>query len=37
LGEVNHEGTTILAASHTHEILHFLPGRVLQLTGGGIQ
>jgi len=36
LGEVNHEGTTILAASHTHEILHFLPGRVLQLTGEGI-
>ena len=37
LGKINHEGTTILAASHTHEILHFLPGRVLQLTGEGIQ
>lgn len=37
LGEVSHEGTTILAASHTHEVLHFLPGRVLQLTGKGIE
>ncbi|MBA7595555.1 Cell division ATP-binding protein FtsE [subsurface metagenome] len=37
LGKINHEGTTILAASHVHEVLHFLPGRVLQLTAGGIE
>lgn len=36
LGEVNHQGTTILAASHEHEVLHFLPGRVLELTEKGL-
>ena len=36
LGEVNHEGTTILAASHVHEVLHFLPGRVLHLEAEGL-
>jgi cell division transport system ATP-binding protein len=36
LGEVNHAGTTILAASHEHEVLHFLPGRVLQLRAEGL-
>lgn len=37
LGEVNHAGTTILAASHEHEVLHFLPGRVLQLKAQGLE
>jgi cell division transport system ATP-binding protein len=36
LGEVNHQGTTILAASHAHEVLHFLPGRVLHLEKEGL-
>jgi cell division transport system ATP-binding protein len=36
LGEVNHEGTTILAVSHAHEVLHFLPGRVLHLQAEGL-
>lgn len=36
LGEVNHEGTTILAVSHAHEVLHFLPGRVLHLEAEGL-
>lgn len=37
LGELNHKGTTIFAVSHEHEVLHFLPGRVLNLTPQGIQ
>ncbi len=37
LGEVNHKGVTILAVSHEHEVLHFLPGRVLELKQGGIE
>jgi len=37
LGEENHKGATILAASHEHEVLHFLPGRVLTLTPGGLE
>lgn len=37
LGEVNHKGTTILAVSHEHEVLRFLPGRVLELKSGGIE
>lgn len=36
LGEVNHKGMTILAASHVHEVLHFLPGRVLALSKEGL-
>lgn len=36
LGEVNHKGMTILAASHVHEVLNFLPGRVLALTKEGL-
>ncbi|MBN2378505.1 ATP-binding cassette domain-containing protein [candidate division WOR-3 bacterium] len=37
LGEVNHKGTTIFAVSHEHEVLHFLPGRILSLTPEGIR
>ena len=36
LGDVNHKGMTILAASHVHEVLNFLPGRVLALTKEGL-
>jgi len=37
LGELNHEGMTIFAVSHEHEVLHFLPGRILSLTPEGIK
>lgn len=37
LGEINHKGTTIFAVSHEHEVLHFLPGRILQLTQEGVK
>jgi cell division transport system ATP-binding protein len=37
LGKVNHAGATILAVSHMHETLRFLPGRILQLKEGALQ
>ncbi len=36
LGDINHQGTAILAVSHAHEVLQFLPGRVYQLKEEGL-